>query len=65
MYDDNPAGFLPWSSLVEGAYQAWRPAETKNHAALPVPLKIQGKTMFQWIPVAIAVLRVIKESMDE
>ena len=51
--------------MVERAYEAWLPPETENHAALPVPLNTREKTMIAWISVAIAVLQVIKESMDD
>ncbi|MBD5416856.1 MAG: hypothetical protein HDR50_04190 [Desulfovibrio sp.] len=53
------------AKLVEWPHKAWQPTETENHAALPVPLKTEEKTKIAWIPVAIAVLQVIKESMDD
>lgn len=56
---------MPRAKLVEWPHKAWPPTETENHAALPVPLKIEEEIMLQWIPVAIAVLQVIKESMDD
>ena len=51
--------------LAERPHKAWQPTETENPAALPVPLKTQEETMIQWIPVAIAVLQVIKESIED
>lgn len=56
---------MPRAKLVEWPHKAWQPTETENHAALPVPLKTEEEAMIQWIPVAIAVLQVIKECMDE
>ena len=56
---------MPRAKLVEWPHKAWQPTETENHAALPVPLKTEEKNLIQWIPVAIAVLQVIKESMDD
>lgn len=63
--DDCPPGVLPWATVAERPYGARLPTKTEKHAAYPMPLKIEEEIMLQWIPVAIAVLQVIKESMDD
>ena len=65
--DDRSAGFLPEFRMAGWADDAWPSKRIQNQAAHPALPKTRGGHMFQvsWIPIAIAILQVIKEQMEE